>query len=48
MRNNMRKNNRGERAEGEVMGEIKVERNNDMTKKKLNGCKVTEKMKEED
>jgi len=34
MRNNLRKNDLDERAEGEVVREIKMERNNDMTGKK--------------
>jgi hypothetical protein len=40
MRNDMRKNDLGERAESEVVGERKVVKNNDMTKKRLKGCKV--------
>lgn len=48
MRNNMRKNDLGESAEGEVVGEIKMERNNDMTEK-IEGMQCnTEKMKGED
>lgn len=33
MKKNMRKNDLGERAEGEIVGEIEVERNNDMMEK---------------
>jgi len=48
MRNNMRKNDLGERAEGEVVGEINVERNNDMVEKIEGMQSNIEKMKGED
>jgi len=48
MRNNTRKNDLGERAEGEVVGGIKMERNNDVTEKIEGMQSNTEKMKGED
>lgn len=43
----MRQNDLGERAEGEIVGEIKVERNNDTTEK-IEGMQSNTEMKAED
>ena len=44
----MRKNDMGERAKGEVVGEIRVERNNDMMEKIEGMQSNIEKVKGED
>jgi hypothetical protein len=48
MRNNMRRNDLRERADGEVVGEIKVARNNYMAEKIEGMQSNIEKMKGED